>query len=366
MSSVLLNVQLKMDTKDLQIQTLTVERLIQPLIIQVTTLVNCVKDPSKNKKGRSKRASVLLASVEEATTNLIEKGDQIANDSTFLKAELIKAVENVRKEGEIMRVASREFTDDPCALLKREGVVNAAQALLTAVTRLLILADITDVMYLLQHLMVVQKSFALLMSMTNKGELTKAYTSFGQDLAKLDLLTQKRQQDLKSPSQREDLSAARACLKQTSILLYSTSMACLDHPEIAALQAGRQSVHNEIQDAFTVISDAVQGIACPNSQAVSDTQSLVGALDEFESAIVTKPLAIHEDDLRSMLERRLEGIVSEAAIMADSSCTRDVHREHIIIECNAVRQALQDLLSEYMSNVSHHFLFRVLKKSLKK
>ncbi|XP_078421992.1 catenin alpha-3-like [Cetorhinus maximus] len=353
MSSVLLNVQLKMDTKDLQIQTLTVERLIQPLIIQVTTLVNCVKDPSKYKKGRSKRASVLLASVEEATTNLIEKGNQIANDSTFLKAELIKAVEDVRKEGEIMRVASREFTDDPCALLKREGMVNVAQALLTAVTRLLILADITDVMYLLQHLMVVQKSFALLMSMTNKGELTKAYTSFGQDLAKLDLLTQKRQQDLKSPSQREDLSAARACLKQTSILLYSTSMACLDYPEIAALQAGRQSVRNEIQDAFTVISDAVQGIACPNSQAVSDTQSLVGALDEFESAIVTNPLAIHEDDLRSMLEGRLEGIVSEAAIMADSSCTRDLHREHIIIECNAVRQALQDLLSEYMSNAGH-------------
>lgn len=38
--------------------------------------------------------------------------------------------------------------------------------------------------------------------------------------------------------------------------------------------------------------------------------------------------------------------------MADSSCTRDDRRERIVAECNAVRQALQDLLSEYMNNVS--------------
>ncbi|XP_067858719.1 catenin alpha-3-like [Heptranchias perlo] len=353
MSSVLLNVPLKMDTKDLQVKTLTVEKLIQPLIIQVTTLVNCVKDPSKNKKGRSKRASVLLASVEEATNNLIEKGDQIAQDSTFLKAELTKAMQDVRKEGETMRVTSREFTDDPCALPKREGVVDAARALLAAVTRLLILADIIDVVYLLQHLTAVQKTFELLTNVTSKGDLNRAYRSFGQDLAKLDLLTQKRQQDLKSPGHREELAVARACLKHTSSLLYSTSMACLEHPDIAALQAGRESVCSEIQNAFSVIADAVQGIGCPKSQTVSAARSLVGALDDFESAIVIDSLAKHEDRLRPMLERRLEGIVSEAALMADSSCTRDLHREHIITECNAVRQALQDLLSEYMSNAGH-------------
>lgn len=37
--------------------------------------------------------------------------------------------------------------------------------------------------------------------------------------------------------------------------------------------------------------------------------------------------------------------------MADSSCTRDDRRERIVAECNSVRQALQDLLSEYMGNV---------------
>lgn len=47
----------------------------------------------------------------------------------------------------------------------------------------------------------------------------------------------------------------------------------------------------------------------------------------------------------------MEQIISAAALMADADCTRDERRERIVAECNAVRQALQDLLSEYMANV---------------
>jgi len=64
------------------------------------------------------------------------------------------------------------------------------------------------------------------------------------------------------------------------------------------------------------------------------------------------PLVYNEVRTRPSLEERLESIISGAALMADSSCTRDERRERIVAECNAVRQALQDLLSEYMSNVS--------------
>lgn len=69
------------------------------------------------------------------------------------------------------------------------------------------------------------------------------------------------------------------------------------------------------------------------------------------------PLAFSEERFRPSLEERLESIISGAALMADSSCTRDDRRERIVAECNSVRQALQDLLSEYMGNVSVFFLF---------
>ena len=70
------------------------------------------------------------------------------------------------------------------------------------------------------------------------------------------------------------------------------------------------------------------------------------------------PLSYNEVRSRPSLEERVESIISGAALMADSSCTRDERRERIVQECNAVRQALQDLLTEYMNNVSqyHHFM----------
>lgn len=69
-------------------------------MFKVTTLVNTSnKGPSGKKKGRSKKAHVLAASVEQATQNFLEKGEQIAKESQDLKEELVAAVEDVRKQG---------------------------------------------------------------------------------------------------------------------------------------------------------------------------------------------------------------------------------------------------------------------------
>lgn len=76
------------------------------------------------------------------------------------------------------------------------------------------------------------------------------------------------------------------------------------------------------------------------------------ALRSFQNKIILDPMTFSEARFRPSLEERLESIISGAALMADSSCTRDDRRERIVAECNAVRQALQDLLSEYMNNVS--------------
>lgn len=70
------------------------------LVFKVTTLVNTSnKGPSGKKKGRSKKAHVLAASVEQATQNFLDKGEQIAKESQDLKEELVAAVEDVRKQG---------------------------------------------------------------------------------------------------------------------------------------------------------------------------------------------------------------------------------------------------------------------------
>lgn len=54
-----------------------------------------------------------------------------------------------------MSRAAREFAEDPCSSVKRGNMVRAARNLLSAVTRLLILADMVDVHRLLKSLQVV-------------------------------------------------------------------------------------------------------------------------------------------------------------------------------------------------------------------
>ncbi|XP_054584019.1 catenin alpha-2 isoform X2 [Eptesicus fuscus] len=344
---------LKWDPKSLEIRTLTVERLLEPLVTQVTTLVNTSnKGPSGKKKGRSKKAHVLAASVEQATQNFLEKGEQIAKESQDLKEELIAAVEDVRKQGETMRIASSEFADDPCSSVKRGTMVRAARALLSAVTRLLILADMADVMRLLSHLKIVEEALEAVKNATNEQDLANRFKEFGKEMVKLNYVAARRQQELKDPHCRDEMAAARGALKKNATMLYTASQAFLRHPDVAATRANRDYVFKQVQEAIAGISNAAQATS-PTDEAKGHTGigELAAALNEFDNKIILDPMTFSEARFRPSLEERLESIISGAALMADSSCTRDDRRERIVAECNAVRQALQDLLSEYMNNV---------------
>ncbi|XP_064420739.1 catenin alpha-2 isoform X6 [Latimeria chalumnae] len=352
MTSATSPILLKWDPKSLEIRTLTVERLLEPLVTQVTTLVNTSnKGPSSKKKGRSKKAHVLAASVEQATQNFLEKGEQIAKESLDLKEELVVAVEDVRKQGETMKVASSEFADDPCSSVKRGTMVRAARALLSAVTRLLILADMADVMRLLAHLKIVEEALEAVKNATNEQDLANRFKEFGKEMVKLNYVAARRQQELKDPHSRDEMAAARGALKKNATMLYTASQAFLRHPDVAATRANRDYVFKQVQEAIAGISNAAQA-ASPTDDKHGHTGigELAAALNEFDNKIILDPLTFSEARFRPSLEERLESIISGAALMADSSCTRDDRRERIVAECNSVRQALQDLLTEYMNN----------------
>ncbi|GLH13429.1 Catenin alpha [Gryllus bimaculatus] len=344
-------ITLKWDPKNLEIRTMSVEKTLEPLVLQVTTLVN-TKGPSKKKKGRSKRAHVLVAAVEKATENFIEKGELIAYENPDIKQEMLSAVEEVRKTGESMSIAAREFADDPCSSLKRGNMVRAARNLLSAVTRLLILADMVDVHLLLKSLRVVEDDLEKLKNASSQSELLDNIKAFGRNATELMSQAAKRQQELKDPQLRDDLAAARAVLKKHSTMLLTASKVYVRHPELAAAKANRDYVFKQVCEAVNTISDVAQGKGPAIPQHPYDGPGeLAAALDDFDEHVVIDPLTYNEVRTRPSLEERLESIISGAALMADSSCTRDERRERIVAECNAVRQALQDLLSEYMSNL---------------
>jgi catenin alpha len=59
-------------------------RRMNVFLLQVTTLVSS-KSAQKQRKGRSKRAHVLVAAVEKATENFVEKGEIIAAENPEIR-----------------------------------------------------------------------------------------------------------------------------------------------------------------------------------------------------------------------------------------------------------------------------------------
>ncbi|KAI8115834.1 Catenin alpha [Lucilia cuprina] len=301
--------------------------------------------------GKSKRASALVGAVEKATENFIQKGDQIAYENPDITQEMLAAVDEVRKTGDAMSIAAREFSEDPCSSLKRGNMVRAARNLLSAVTRLLILADMVDVHLLLKSLHVVEDDLNRLKNASSQDELLNNMRQFGRNANELIKQAAKRQQELKDPQLRDDLAAARAMLKKHSTMLLTASKVYVRHPELDLAKVNRDFILKQVCDAVNTISDVAQGKSCQPTDIYSGAGELAAALDDFDEGVIMDPMTYSEKRSRQLLEERLESIISAAALMADADCTRDERRERIVAECNAVRQALQDLLSEYMSNM---------------
>lgn len=344
--------QVRWDPKNLEIKTKSVEKTLEPLVTQVTTLVN-QKTPSNKKKGRSKKAHVLSAAVQKATENFIIQGEEIANENPEIRNDMFDAVDEVRKTGDAMTEASTEFAADPCSLAKRGAMVRAARALLSAVTRLMILADMVDVHLLLKTLELVEGDLDRVRNATSQQELMSSFKDLGDSIVDLANKAAQRQNDLKDPRRQEDMAAARAVLKKNSMMLLTASKAYVRHPELASARANRDYAYQQVKNAIDKISGVAQASGQSDAHPYEGAGELASALDELMQKIIMDPLSYNEIRTRPSLEERLESIISGAALMADSSCTRDDRRERIVQECNAVRQALQDLLTEYMNNAGN-------------
>ena len=98
----------------------------------------------------------------------------------------------------------------------------------------------------------------------------------------------------------------------------------------------------QVCEAVNTISDVAQGRHSSGMSSYEGNGELAAALDDFDdqvedslslstlysllsslsSQVIINPLYYEESKFRPSLEERLESIISGAALMADSSCTR--------------------------------------------
>lgn len=120
--------------------------------------------------------------------------------------------------------------DDPCSSQKRATMVNAARALLCALTRLLILADMVDASALLTALRCVENDLSMIKDASSDDELRKYFKILGPNAVLLNAHAARRQAELKDARLKDDLAAARAVLKKNTTLLMTASRVYVRFP----------------------------------------------------------------------------------------------------------------------------------------
>lgn len=355
------------DECNFDIKSKTVESLLQPLLTQLNSLaissssasssVNtsqaAVNGKSSSKKGRSKRANLLVESLVESIENFLRHGNEIAQENKDMRGDIMQCINDIRVSGNIMLEASRDFANEPTSNHKRLLMGESSRDLLSAIAQLISLADVIDVNSLLRSVQTVQQDLINLKNSSNQDELNHHFKNYGRNLVDLTNQTGKRQVDMRDPKLKDEIASARASLKKHSLKLFTSSKTLIRHPELSAAQSNHDFVFKELNESLEKIHGIITNrITSDNIKHLYDeAASLAVALDELDKQIVNiNPVQFNEARMRLKLETQLENIISAVALMADSESTRPMRRDRIVNDCNVLRQALQDLLNAYISN----------------
>ena len=367
----------KMDwnMQTLEIKTWGVEMALRPIIRSVTALVAARQKPRK-KKGCSKKAAALVMAVEVATANFVERGEMIAAENPDAKDDIITVVGDVREHGLSLVFTSREFASDPCSNAKRTSMVRSAQDLLSAVTRLLILADMLDVHILMGKVQTTMQDLMYMRQVSTQPQLMEGMRRLEKSVSHLSQHAGKRQKDLKDPEMRDNLAAARAVLIKQSPMLLTSSNVHVRYPDLAQARQNRDLIHRQMCTAVETIGDIATGKHSTTKQGPGREEALICLLSDMRDCLQNNPDCLSDCKSKQMIKEKLGQIITKAAQFAEKENTREDRKGKILAVCEQLKvlvkgkiDTVDKEISELKKTVSHLsgkiiFLQRLLKKTI--
>ena len=367
--------KMEWNMETLEIKTWGVEMALRPIIRSVTALVAARQKPRK-KKGCSKKAAALVMAVEVATANFVEGGEIIAAENPDAKDDIITVVGDVRKHGLSLVFTSREFAADPCSSGKRTAMVRSAQDLLSAVTRLLILADMLDVHILMGKVQTTMQDLMYMRQVSTQPQLMEGMRRLEKSVSHLSQHAGKRQKDLKDPHMRDNLAAARAILIKQSPMLLTSSNVHVRYPDLAQARQNRDIIHRQMCTAVETIGDIATGKHNTAKQEPEGEEALICLLSEMRDCLQNNPDCLSDCKSKQMIKEKLGQIITKAAKFAEKENTREERKGKILGVCEQLKVLVKDkietvdkeisALKKTVSNLSGKIIFlqRLLKKTI--
>ncbi|PVD38027.1 hypothetical protein C0Q70_00634 [Pomacea canaliculata] len=347
----------------LEIRTKSVEQTLVPLVSQITTLVNHREKPRLSERTQQALDRVGQA-VSMAVGRFVAVGESIVEDHPELRQEMLEACQEARAAGgSIQQQTSVSNMGSEASAATRNpadktAMVRAARQLLSAITKVLLIADRIVIKQLIASKDKVLQCLAQVENVATFQDFVASFSQFGKYMVELAHLSGDRQNDLKSEKQRAQMGSARAILEKSTMMLLTSCKTCLRHPECRAARHNRDAVFLLIRNALDLMQHVVTdgGIVARNGNAspVVNGDSGIGlasthptasrAFKELEDLIdmarVTMISPATEDKLLSAFELSKETVDD----FTDSPYTSHDNREKIIQLTERLRDEMQTLI----------------------
>ncbi|XP_049877156.1 alpha-catulin isoform X2 [Pectinophora gossypiella] len=331
-----------------QIKTRSIERTLLPLIKQISSLVATRGDAGAGGAAVQRVGAAVCCAVER----FVAVGETIADDNPDVRHSMVLACKEARAAGRaIERV---------CAGADGAGMVSAARALLAAVTRVLLLADMVVVRQLLLAKDKVARTLDRLESVSNFAEFVRAFTEFGGGMVELARLTAERRADLRDERRRAQVAAARNVLERSTLMLLTSSKTCLRHPGSASARENRDTVFCQMRRAMDLIHYVVRD-GLPGHEdhphepsmyqaAQWEAGTALGALRGLTSQVRAARARGGADAVRRRaMAATLRALVERTHDFTDSAYTSHEHRQRILALAERIAYELERLVAVAVS-----------------
>jgi catenin alpha len=335
------------------VRTKTVERLLTPLIHLVTTF----NENYQPRGGGPHDGETVLRRVAKALNDFWTIGGRAINDPLAVgkpREQLKNALTNVKIKGDRLVIVGEEFIHNTNAQMRAKAI-EAGREALKAVVHLLAIAESFDTLSITNQAEKVRDILEDSQRIGDTQKLVETCTNLQAEVQELTEMTRKRIKDLRDPSQQDNLQAAISMLNISTPIMIASSKAFVRRPELETARANREYAYDEMHKALDGVKAVLEDKEVSEEIAISQhgrLNDLILNLEKFQRHAYMEPSAYRPHIHRPQLEELLERIVSGAAVIADLENTRPERHTQIVAGVNNLRQALQDLLTEYENNMA--------------
>ncbi|XP_071941893.1 alpha-catulin-like [Antedon mediterranea] len=318
------------DSKALEIKTKSIEQTLVPLVTQITTLVN-----HKEKQRVSEKTCQAIERVGQAVRLAVSKfvsvGEALGKENLDIQDELHEACSEAQVAGN--NIARLTDTNSWLASTTqnstdKNSMIKAARGLLSAVTKVLLLADRVVIKQIIVAEQKVKKSLNKLETVQNFTEFVQLFSQFGKEMVELAHLTGDRQNDLKDERIRVQMAAARGVLEKSTMMLLTSCKTCIRHPDCQSAQDNCTGVFRMMRKAFQMLDEVL--LDSSSMSVLVKPKNIYNLLHTLSDVIETSKVTQAESNTQDKLVTTLSLVVDATQDFTDSAYTQHEQRERIL------------------------------------